>query len=93
MTARNTELYKKAFIFMRDGLLLAPAMFMSDFEAAARKAAVFVWPRITLSGCYFHYAQAIRRKAKSFPAIAKQFQTGESANMVLKVLFFFLSQR
>lgn len=88
MTAKSTKLYKKIFSFLRDGLLLNPALLMSDFEAAARKAALLVWPQLDLAGCYFHFAQALRRKARMFPLLAKQLRKGKTASTVLKVLIF-----
>lgn len=39
---------------------------MSDFEAATRKAILLQFPRARLSGCYFHYVQAIMKACKRF---------------------------
>lgn len=36
---------------------------MSDFETASRNAIKYHFPNITLKGCWFHYRQAIFRKA------------------------------
>lgn len=36
---------------------------MSDFECASRNASRRVWPNVIVGGCYFHFCQAIRKKA------------------------------
>lgn len=65
MSSRKKSLYKKAFEFLRDELLLNPKRLVSDYEFAMRDAAVEVWPDIDTSGCVFHYRQAIRRNYMS----------------------------
>lgn len=37
---------------------------MSDYEAATRKAILEQFPGVRLSGCWFHYVQAIMRACK-----------------------------
>lgn len=39
---------------------------MADYEAATRKAAKLHFPNAIISGCYFHYVQAIYKMAKRF---------------------------
>lgn len=42
---------------------------MCDFEQAVRAAAHKIWPDVQVSGCNFHFCQALRRKAKSIPGL------------------------
>lgn len=39
---------------------------MSDYEAATRKAVRKIFPAARLSGCYFHYVQAIVKSFKRY---------------------------
>lgn len=39
---------------------------MSDYEAATRKAIREVYPKARLTGCYFHYVQAVVKKFKKY---------------------------
>lgn len=39
---------------------------MSDYECATRKAILQQFPGVRLSGCYFHYVQAIVKDCKQF---------------------------
>ena len=60
MTHKTKGLYKELFRVMKD---LFPQMHlskgMSDFESASRFALQEIYPTITLSGCFFHFTQAI----------------------------------
>lgn len=61
MTSRKMKLYKRIYRYVKDNLNLIPKRFTSDYEYAMRGAAVKVWPEIEMSGCTFHYRQAIRK--------------------------------
>lgn len=45
---------------------------VSDFEKAIRLALMKVWPNIQCFGCYFHFCQAITRKADQLGLIPKR---------------------
>lgn len=65
MSSRKKVLYKKVFIFLRDVLYIVnPKRFTSDYEIALRAAAKIIWPDVAMSGCVFHFRQALRRKTK-----------------------------
>lgn len=58
--------------------------FSSDFENAMRSAASETWPNVRLVGCYFHYTQALSRKARSFPEVSRSLKTS-SGMKILKM--------
>lgn len=59
--------YEAVFKYSEDNVFkLKPARFMADFEAAMRKAIVDFYPEATVSGCWYHFCAAVRRKALSF---------------------------
>lgn len=59
MTGKSKELYTKIRELVPNNSI---EQFMSDFENANRQAVREVFVGITMSGCWFHYAQCIIRK-------------------------------
>lgn len=53
----------KDSIISQDGTVRRPRTGLTDFEIPMRRAIEKVWPEIILSGCNFHYCQALRRRA------------------------------
>lgn len=63
MTRRTTEIYEDVFRFIEKRILkLKPAEFITDFEAAMRKAIRRRYRKAVLRGCWYHYSAAIRKK-------------------------------
>lgn len=56
---------------------------MSDYEAATRKAIREVFPKSTLSGCYFHYVQAIVKKISKFGLMNKKYNKDDKTQVLL----------
>lgn len=75
MSSRKESLYRKLFEYLKLKVNLTVSKFTSDYERAMRKAAKTIWPAVNLVGCYFHYCQAIKRKAHSFPEVSRALQT------------------
>lgn len=44
---------------------------MTDFERPLRAAVAAVYPNCRLTACYFHFTQAVRRKARTIPGFFK----------------------
>lgn len=86
MTHRNAQLYKEIFSFLRDELSLTPTKVMSDYERAIRLAVKDVWPRSSISGCNFHFCQALRRRvATKHPEIVRLMRYKNSAKVALRM--------
>lgn len=49
---------------------LKPVSVTTDFEKALRNALKMIYPNVQLIGCWFHYAQALRRKVKKITGFA-----------------------
>lgn len=64
---------------------MRPRKIMSDFELPARNACKEIWSDIHVFGCNFHYAQALRRKAKSIPQLSRLLMQNRNASIVLKM--------
>ena len=75
MTGRKDMDYRAVLEFIRDGVLSfdgverIPSSVLTDFEKGLRNAVLAVWPSISLNGCNFHFAQAIRRKASKMKSL------------------------
>lgn len=65
---KNTY-YSYNLIFRKLKLLFASceiSNFMTDYEAATRKALKRQFPNARISGCYFHYVKAINKASRRF---------------------------
>ena len=71
MTHRNMVLYNEVLRHIKDTIVMEYPAFdlanikfcMSDFEPAILGAMTMAFPAATAKGCWFHYGQAIYRKA------------------------------
>ncbi|KAL0860038.1 hypothetical protein ABMA27_010353 [Loxostege sticticalis] len=67
MNKMDTETYNILFSMIKSCIPhWEPFKFKTDFEKAAMKAVKSVFPHIELKGCFYHYSQAIWKKAKDF---------------------------
>jgi hypothetical protein len=57
-----------------DGNLRQPVSVMADYEM--RNALRKVWPKIDVNGCLFHYAKALRQKARKIKELATKIRRG-----------------
>lgn len=44
---------------------------MSDYEVAMRNALMSIYPQVPRLACWFHFTQAVKKKAKKFPDLTK----------------------
>ncbi|KAF4531540.1 hypothetical protein B566_EDAN018215, partial [Ephemera danica] len=63
MSSKTEQAYMEIFVHLRDVLCpgLNPQEAMCDFERGLQNAIVEVWPNIRITGCWFHYTQALWR--------------------------------
>lgn len=57
MEGRTAEIYIEVLKKITEIVKLDPAIVISDFEKAERKALQTVFPNAKISGCFFHYSQ------------------------------------
>lgn len=68
MSRKTEEAYTHLFSKINDTIFkMQPSSIMSDFERAMRNAVHTVFPNCILTGCWFHYCQAVRRKCLKIP--------------------------
>ena len=58
---------------------------MCDFEVAAVTAFGMVFPRTTLTGCFFHLSQSIWRKVQTI-GLTTQYLNDENTRFLVKAL-------
>lgn len=69
LPGKNQATYTRLFTFLSDkmndlGLQFSPTSALADFETAVHNSIRDVFPGITSKGCFFHFTQAVWRKAQ-----------------------------
>ncbi|CAG5073533.1 Protein of unknown function [Cotesia congregata] len=73
MSNKDEECYTNIFSFIKKKFpTFTPQSYMSDFEIGLHNAIERIFPEIMPRHCYFHYAQALFRKAKKLGLISKK---------------------
>lgn len=87
MERRTTAAYKAAFEAYNEVFGdLKPTSVMSDYEESLRSAVNATWPTAHLYGCWFHYAQAVLRKAVKLGLTHGEYAEGIQTAMTLPLL-------
>lgn len=80
MTRKTQAAYEHALRYVHENVFsLQCGAMITDYECAMRQAIRKVVPNIKLLGCWFHYAQAIRRKVASISDLFDLIRTTEKA--------------
>lgn len=88
MTRKTQKAYEHALRYVHKNIfsLQCEAM-ITDYEIAMRQAVRQVVPGIKQLGCWFHFAQAIRRKVASLSELFEHVRTNEKIrNVYLKMI-------
>ena len=82
---RTVNAYEFVFNALKaNGLVVK--MYMADFEVASRTAIRNVFGNVAVKGCWFHYTQAIMRRAKMI-GIERAYRPSELVNTTIRRLF------
>lgn len=85
MTRRTTEAYVSALKYVHTYLIpLFGKGFIIDFEKAMRSALRRVVPNVKVIGCWFHFCQAVRRKAASMKNLFELIRTDSEVNLFFR---------
>lgn len=87
MTHKTTELYTAVFSKVRDlAPHFAPLRVMADFESASVKGLQAVFgTSVIVSGCWFHYSQAVARRAKKI-GLAEPYRNSDTVRKCIRLL-------
>lgn len=71
MSRKTTKSYKSVFNFIHNNVLALDkvASFTSDYERAMRNALEQLYPDVRRFACYFHFCQAVKRRAWQTPGL------------------------
>lgn len=84
MSRKTTAAYLHLFKYINEHVMsLECSSFMSDFELAMRNALRTLFPHIDQYTCWFHFAQAIRRKLNDLPELKSLVRTDKDARKLL----------
>jgi hypothetical protein len=88
MSAKTETIYKEIFLYIEKNITtLNPVSFVTDFELALRKAIRYVYPAVTLTSCWFHFCQCLRRKASGIENFLKTiYVTVEAYKLYFKFM-------
>lgn len=88
MTRKTEKAYKHALQYVNDNIFrLQCEATITDFEVAMRQAIRKVVPGVKQLGCWFHYAQAIRRKVATLSELFELVRTdGKIRNVYYKII-------
>lgn len=78
MTHKSQAAYEHLFKYISDNWNLHPTKFMCDFERGLRNAIRKTYPGIPVKGCWFHYCQAIRKRAAKIPGFFQEIWASEA---------------
>lgn len=68
MTRKTEQCYVHLFKYIDKNICqLRPTTFMTDFEKAMRNGLSAVWPDAAQYTCWFHYCQAVKKRASQLP--------------------------
>ncbi|XP_052130886.1 uncharacterized protein LOC127751409 [Frankliniella occidentalis] len=85
MESRSEIAYRDLFTFIRRVVpKMDPDFFMSDFEMAQLNAILEIIPRVTLSGCLWHFARAVCRNVRSL-GLHELVRDRENARRVVRL--------
>ena len=88
LTGKSEDIYKKLVSELKDGALknsfeLKPTQLTIDFEQAVIGAFKYHFPRIEVSGCFFHFGQSLFRKVVEI-GLKVQYQEDENLKKYVK---------
>lgn len=80
MTNKSEEAYDSVFDYISSHVLeLKCHQFMTDYEIALRNSLNKQCPTAILSACWFHFTQAVKRRANKFPTMMNIIRTNNTA--------------
>lgn len=83
MTRKTQKAYEHALKYINENVFsLQCETIITDYESAMRQAIRNVVPGVKLLGCWFHYAQAIRRKFASISELFELIRTNENISTI-----------
>lgn len=84
MTNKSQAAYTHLFQTIEKSFSLRPIFISTDYEKGLRNALNNQYPAAELVGCWFHYSQAILRKAKKIKGLLQFLKLDENAKALFR---------
>lgn len=84
MTRKSQAAYSHLFKTIQKSWNLQPAFITTDFEKGLRNALKQQYPAAELIGCWFHFSQALLRKAKKIKGFLQFLKTSDNAKKLFR---------
>lgn len=85
MTHRTTDAYAAALQYVNDNIFeINGSGIIIDFEKAMRAGIKRVSPNIRILGCWFHFAQALKRKMASLTNLFTLIRSNPDAKIIFR---------
>ncbi|XP_037813343.1 uncharacterized protein LOC119604655 [Lucilia sericata] len=82
MSKKSEEAYTHMLHYLKSNILdLQPNRVITDYENGLRNAIKKLYPTVKLVGCWFHYTQALRRKALKIPGFINELNKNNQAKV------------
>lgn len=81
MSRKTQRAYEAVFNYINSHILQINniASFTSDYELAMRNALEKLFPKVKRFACYFHYCQAVKRRAYQTDGLVKLIRSNNAA--------------
>lgn len=87
MSNKKQKAYEHLLQFIDSNIFKFEAKsFTTDFEKSMRNAILSVFPQARLKGCWFHFCQAVRRKASKLKELTKFIRNSTEARRIFQKL-------
>lgn len=89
MSNKTKEAYLHMFQYIKSNVFdLRPTTIITDYENALRNANKIIYPTVKMVGCWFHYTNALRRKASKITGFIQHLNRYKNAkNFFNKFLY------
>lgn len=89
MSRKTQASYAHVFNYIHRNIFdMTCASIMTDFESAMRNALRALLPTVPITGCWFHYSQALRRRASSLKDFVQWINCNKSAGTTFRRFFY-----
>lgn len=75
MSCKKQKCYEHVFKYIDEDICRLNGTFMTDYEYAMRNALAIQYPQAKLRCCWFHFCQAVKKKAAKL-GLANLIRTG-----------------
>lgn len=89
MSNKTEEAYIHMLQYLKSNIFdLQPTKIVTDYEKSLRNAIKNIYPTVQMVGCWFHYTNALRRKASRIPGFITQLNKNNQAKLLFNKFLY-----